>query len=205
MCESIKPGTTVRPSRSIMRVPAPANARTSAEVPTATILPSRMASASAVGMAASRVTIFPLSRTVSAFWPKAADPRPDVDSATATSGAMIDFIVVPPECCPSPRLPRRGDHRARDGLLRKEQFHHLAVRVGLHEVERGRQVRQIGIALQRALNQQGHLLVAQPIGPLLLEAGPRPIADTLYLAALDRERDLGGTVIAGDDLELGAD
>ena len=57
-----------------MRVPAPANARMSAELPTATILPSRTASASAVGTAASRVTIFPLSRTVSAFWPKAADP-----------------------------------------------------------------------------------------------------------------------------------
>jgi hypothetical protein len=37
MCESIKPGTTVRPSRSTVRVPAPANARISAELPTATI------------------------------------------------------------------------------------------------------------------------------------------------------------------------
>ena len=45
MCESISPGMTVRPCRSITRVADPARRRTSAVVPTATIRPPRAAMA----------------------------------------------------------------------------------------------------------------------------------------------------------------
>jgi len=64
MCESISPGMTVRPARSIDRVAGPASARISAARPTATIRSPRTASASAG--AASNVTILPSRRIVSA-------------------------------------------------------------------------------------------------------------------------------------------
>ena len=85
------------------------------------------------------------------------------------------------------------------------QFQHLAVGVVLDEVERVRQVAELRLVLERALHQQRDLLVAQPVRPHRLEARPRPVGDALHLAALDRERDLRGAVVAGDDLELGAD
>ena len=47
MWESIRPGMTVRPPRSMTRVAGPASARMSAELPIAAILPSRTASACA--------------------------------------------------------------------------------------------------------------------------------------------------------------
>src|SRR5580765_6877290 len=65
MWESISPGITVRPCRSITRVPGPASARRSAERPTATIVPSRTASASCTDEARSSVTTLPSSRSVS--------------------------------------------------------------------------------------------------------------------------------------------
>ena len=49
MWESIRPGMTVRPPRSMTRVAGPASARMSAELPIAAIFPSRTASACAGG------------------------------------------------------------------------------------------------------------------------------------------------------------
>ncbi len=45
---------------------------------------------------------------------------------------------------------------------------------------------ELGLVAQRALHQQRHLLVAQPVGPHRLDARPRPVADAVHLAALDR-------------------
>src|SRR5262245_24858152 len=94
MCESIRPGMTVRPARSTTRVPLPASARISAERPTAMILPSRTASASATGAAASSVTILPLSRTVSASC--ACAGKPSAAAARASIAAIAIFIADPP-------------------------------------------------------------------------------------------------------------
>ena len=241
MCESIRPGTTVRPSRSIMRVPAPASARMSAERADRDDL--AVAHGERLGCRRGRVEGHDLAVEQDGVGVLAEGGRRKALPWTAPprrAAAMMRFHCGTSRCavlhrdCPGEAMifakrsatsagvavirrddlvdgfardrrdiqigffcvgqerrirrerrergaqrieplrwnARRGNHRPRDGLLRKEQFHHLAVRVGLHEVERGRQVRQIGIALQRALYQQGHLLVAQPIGPLLLEAGP---------------------------------
>ena len=41
------------------------------------------------------------------------------------------------------------------------------------------------------------LLVAHPVGAHRLHARPRPVADAVHLAALDRERDQRGRVVAG--------
>ena len=65
MCESIRPGITVRPSRSITRVCGPASLRTSAVVPVAAMRPSRMASAWRTDACESTVRILPLMRIVS--------------------------------------------------------------------------------------------------------------------------------------------
>ena len=64
MWESIRPGITVRPSRSITRACLPAIFRKSADAPVEMILPSRMATASAVDDFESILRILPLSRTV---------------------------------------------------------------------------------------------------------------------------------------------
>ena len=64
-CESIRPGMTVRPVRSIVRVRGPASFRMSAERPTAMMRPSRTASASCVEKLASTVSTLPLTRMVS--------------------------------------------------------------------------------------------------------------------------------------------
>src|SRR5688572_19967385 len=66
MCESIRPGMTVRPLRSIVRVRGPARFRMSAERPTAMMRPSRMASAWCVENAASTASTLPFTRIVSA-------------------------------------------------------------------------------------------------------------------------------------------
>ena len=54
------------------------------------------------------------------------------------------------------------------------------------------------------LQQQVDLVVPDPVGPLRLEARPIPAADAIDLAALDRERDLGGAGVARDHVVLGA-
>ena len=66
MWESIKPGMTVRPWRSMTRACAPAILRISDEVPTATILPPLTSSASTVENCESAVRILPLSKIVCA-------------------------------------------------------------------------------------------------------------------------------------------
>src|SRR5262245_17110927 len=63
--ESMRPGMTVRPPRSMMRVAGPAKPRMSAERPTATIVSSRTANASAMVERSSSVTILPLTSAVS--------------------------------------------------------------------------------------------------------------------------------------------
>ena len=99
----------------------------------------------------------------------------------------------------------RRDQRPRRGLLREMQLHHLAVGVVLDEVERGGRSPSSGSFCSAPCISSVTLLVAQPVRPHRLEARPRPVADALHLAALDRERDLRRAVVAGDDLELGAD
>src|SRR5579872_4844548 len=66
MWESMRPGITVRPCRSITRVCAPACLRISALPPTAVIFPSRIARASWVENWRSTVRIFPFTKMVSA-------------------------------------------------------------------------------------------------------------------------------------------
>src|SRR5713101_6420044 len=64
MCRwlSIKPGRTRRPPRSITRVAGPARGMTSASVPTRRNLPSRIATAVALGFERSRVVTVPLCK-----------------------------------------------------------------------------------------------------------------------------------------------
>lgn len=78
---STKPGTSVRPARSVTAVSGPASFITSARPPTATILPPAIATASAVGWAALTVTIGPprmirSAGPATAGCPAAASSRP---------------------------------------------------------------------------------------------------------------------------------
>ena len=59
---SISPGMTVRPPRSIRRVPAPASLPMSSLLPTATMRSPRMATACAIVKRSSTVMIFPFDR-----------------------------------------------------------------------------------------------------------------------------------------------
>ena len=62
----MNPGAAKRPSSSITSVPAPISASTSSLLPTATIHPSWMASASAMESSGSTVATIPPRRTMSA-------------------------------------------------------------------------------------------------------------------------------------------
>src|SRR5579871_2836762 len=88
MCESIRPGITVRPCRSISRVCGPACLRISALVPTAAILPLRMARASRTEKLRSTVRIFPLLRIISGFCAR-------VMRGTATSSTRSRTVLEP--------------------------------------------------------------------------------------------------------------
>src|SRR5262245_26257136 len=65
-CESIRPGTTARPFASMTIVRSPRCLRTSSSAPTATNLPSLIATADAAGWARSWVATRPLTRIRSA-------------------------------------------------------------------------------------------------------------------------------------------
>src|SRR5262249_56276381 len=64
--------------------------------------------------------------------------------------------------------------------------------------------RELLVGLEAGVQQQIGLVVADPVGALGLEACPVPAADAVELAALHRERDLGGAAVAGDHVVLGA-
>src|SRR5208282_853822 len=66
-CASMKPGSTVFPARSILRVPDVARFSTSLLLPTAKTLPRAIATACARGSAAFTVQMFPLWRINSGF------------------------------------------------------------------------------------------------------------------------------------------
>src|SRR5262245_41193457 len=68
MCESLRPGTTVRPPRSIARVVGPRKRCTCWSSPTKSKRPPAIATAVAVGRDGSIVAMRPLVRTRSACW-----------------------------------------------------------------------------------------------------------------------------------------
>src|SRR5512135_737476 len=76
---------TVRPCRSITRVRGPACFRTSELLPTAVILPSRMAMASRLENWVSTVNILPFTRMVSALW--------DHDGEAAANATIASNVV----------------------------------------------------------------------------------------------------------------
>src|ERR1700674_4224179 len=93
----MNPGITVRPCRSITRVRGPACFRTSALLPTAVILPSRMAMASRVENCVSTVKIWPFTRIVSAFWdhPGEAIANANIASDAVRMKFEIWILILP--------------------------------------------------------------------------------------------------------------
>src|SRR3954451_261567 len=96
ICESMRPGMTVRPPRSMTRVPGPEYRVMSADAPVAMILSPRIAIAWVIDDCASSVMILPLIRTVSAGC-AAAGRAPANDSAITASAGMtkIAFTCAP--------------------------------------------------------------------------------------------------------------
>jgi len=89
--ESLRPGITVAPSRSMTRVPGPFDCMTSAVVPTWENVPCRIATASANGRLPSMVANRPLCRIKSAVL--VAD---DVMASLLTSAQAIPAPPAPP-------------------------------------------------------------------------------------------------------------
>ena len=89
MCASLKPGRTSRPPRPATRVPGPLRAMAPAASPTKEMRPSRMATASAHGFAASAVQMRPPVSTRSADGrDSGAAPRPARAAKIAIDATM---------------------------------------------------------------------------------------------------------------------
>jgi len=90
-CESMSPGMTVRPPRSITRDRGPASFRISADVPSAVMCPSRIAIASRTDDCASTVRILPFTRTVSGACARAGIA---LTSASSRRALTIRRVIV---------------------------------------------------------------------------------------------------------------
>ncbi|MDT4882232.1 hypothetical protein FQZ97_1181650 [compost metagenome] len=95
MCESMSPGITVRPPASTVRVIGPESARTCAALPTATMRPSRTASACAVVAAASSVAIFALVTIRSADWACVAGGSSSSAAVAAAVSSVRSMVSRP--------------------------------------------------------------------------------------------------------------
>ena len=62
-----------------------------------------------------------------------------------------------------------------------------------------------GLSVEIELHREMHLLLRDPVRLQRLQARPRPARAGVDLAALERERDLGGARIAADQPELDAE
>jgi hypothetical protein len=89
---STKPGTSVRPARSVTSVAGPASFITSAAVPTATIFPFAIATASAAGWAGFTVTIGP-PRMIRSAGAAAAAHATSHGSQTSGTASSTPFIA----------------------------------------------------------------------------------------------------------------
>ncbi len=97
---------------------------------------------------------------------------------------------------------RRRDVGALEHLLADHELDHRAVDAVLDVVPdmRDAHLAELVVAIEADLQEHAELLVAQPVAALRLDARPVPAAGADHLAALHGEPDLGGAVVAGDDL-----
>src|SRR5436305_1637115 len=89
-------------------------------------------------------------------------------------------------------------------LARQQQREHLASVLVLHQIERGRHVRQIGRFGEHDLHDDPHGAVAHPFWTGGAQAAQLGADDALHLAALHRQHAFAIAGVAGDDLELGS-
>ena len=99
------------------------------------------------------------------------------------------------------RKPGRGEERPADALPRIEKLDRLAVILGLGEVVDEGYVHDRWVRVHAALEQHVDGFARNPVGPLASDAF-EALAITLDLAALHRQQDVGGGLIAADDLEF---
>src|SRR5437879_5305578 len=116
MCESLRPGMTVRPFASITAVPGPRRRRISSLVPAALILPSVMATASTNG-GTPFVAILALCRMLSGVM-RASVLRSCACARPTTNGLHGDVVSVAPTLTPTAlRKSRRFTCLALSGRL----------------------------------------------------------------------------------------
>ena len=122
-CESIRPGMTVLPSRSICRVAGPASFRTSALEPTLTMRPPSIAIASAIEKLASTVRTLPLWRIRSGVCAGSTTQRiPQIAAAMNRPK-----VRMPSSCHERAELLRLAGQGPMIGLC-GSQFSHLQAR-----------------------------------------------------------------------------
>ena len=104
------------------------------------------------------------------------------------------------------RRAGRRDIGALENLLAHHHLGHFAIFVVVDVFPQLRHAHlgQFRIGLEPDLHQDVELVVAQPVRLLRLGARPVPAAHAVDLAALHGERDVGGALVAGHDVELGA-
>ncbi len=99
----------------------------------------------------------------------------------------------------------RRRERPRHLLAVKKELEYLHLLAVLREVERQRHVRQLGLFLERGLVDDVDLLLRQPLRMPAFQRAPGHAAEPVHLAALHRQHDVVGAVVAGDQLPFGAE
>ena len=103
------------------------------------------------------------------------------------------------------RRAGRRHHRIAHVLPREDQLQHAAVGIVLGELHHQRRRVHAGMLLEPELHDHIDLLLRDPFRLAGIETAPRHAGGAVGFLALDREQEVGGAGIAGDDLHLGAE